>query len=337
MTTSTDAPPSSAANAAAPAVQNSSRKFPIAPYAMVAPMLLVFAGVLGFPFIRLIIISFQNYGKAQILPSKSTGVPEPATWVGFANYIGVFQDPQFYRSLMITVQFVVAAVGFTMIFGLLIAQLITKVSGWVRVVMLTSMIAVWALPPIIAMPLWQWLTDKTFGALNYVLWKLSEFTRLGFFPKRNLNWFSDPLTGWALITIIVVWGALPFVVISLHAAMTAVSQEHVEAARLDGAGAWRLFTTVTFPAIKPTLLILIVLSIIWDYRVFAQVWLFRKQGATGPDYQTVSIWSYFESFSKNDFGYGAAIAIVSVMLLGTMSAFAVKHVLTSTKANERDA
>jgi N,N'-diacetylchitobiose transport system permease protein len=148
-------------------------------------------------------------------------------------------------------------------------------------------------------------------------------------PTRSFNWFAEPLTGWMVITAIVVWGALPFVVISLHAALTAVSNDHIEAARLDGAGAFKVFTAVTFPAIKPTLMIIATLSIIWDYRVFAQIWLLRDIGANKDSYYTIGIWSYVESFSNKNFGLGAAIALISVVLLGAMSALAVRHVLRS--------
>ncbi len=291
----------------------------IAPYLMVAPMLIVFVAILGVPLVRLIIISLQDYRLGQVLG-------KPATWVGFDHYVAVFTDHHFWEALIRTVEFVLAAVGITIIGGLLLAQLLTKVSGWVRVTLLTSMVAVWSMPPIIAMPIWRWLIDQSFGVLNYSLWKI------GILSDRNFNWFREPFTGWMIITAIVVWGALPFVVISLHAAMTAVSQEHTEAARLDGAGAFRLFRNVTFPAIKPTLLIITTLSIIWDYRVFAQVWLFRNVGTGNQHYYTISIWSYVESFSKKNFGYGAAIALVSVMLLATLSAYAVKHVLRATTA-----
>lgn len=296
-----------------------SREPRFTPYLMVAPMLVVFLGILGYPFVRLIIISFQDYGRAQVLGNK------PAQWVGFAHYVKVFQDPVFWQSLLRTLEFLVAAVGLTVFIGLLCAQLLTKVSGWVRVTLLTSMIAVWSMPPIISIPIWRWLIDQSFGVINYILFNV------GILPQRNFNWFREPTTGWLVITAIVVWGALPFVVISLHAAMTSVSRENIEAARLDGAGAFRLFRAVTLPSIKPTLLIIVVLSIIWDYGVFAQVWMFRNVGTGKSDYYTIGIWSYVESFSKNNFGYGAAIALVSVLLLGLLSAYAVKHVLRSTE------
>lgn len=298
-----------------PAVVKRRRSF--APYLMVTPLILVLGLVLLIPLVRLIVVSLQDYGLDQILGGK------PAVWVGLDNYAEVLSSSQFWSSLWITVQFVAAAVAITIVLGLLLAHLLLKVSGWVRIIMLLSMIAVWAMPPIIAMPIWRWLIDQRFGVLNYAL------NKVGVLPTRSFNWFAQPVTGWMVITAIVVWGALPFVVIALHAALTAVSTEHIEAARLDGAGAFKIFTAVTFPAIKPTLMIITTLSIIWDYRVFAQIWLLRDIGANKDAYFTIGIWSYVESFSNKNFGLGAAIALISVVLLGVMSALAVRHVLRS--------
>ena len=123
-----------------------------------------------------------------------------------------------------------------------------------------------------------------------------------------------------VITAIVVWGALPFVVISLHAALTAVS---TEPHRGRPAGRCRRLEGVhrRHPAgHPPTLMIITTLSIIWDYRVFAQIWLLRDIGANKDAYYTIGIWSYVESFSNKNFGLGAAIALISVVLLGAMSA-----------------
>jgi len=285
---------------------------------MLAPMVAVLALVLMYPLFRLFMVSGQQYGLDQLIGGK------PVRWVGLDNFVKVLTSEKFYDSLWRTAKFVVVAVGLTIVLGLALAQLLAKVSAAVRIFMLVSLVTVWAMPPIIAMPIWRWLIDQRFGVLNYTLYKA------GLLPTRTFNWFAEPLTGWMVITAVVVWGALPFVVIGLHAAMAAGSADHIEAARLDGAGAWRVFTAVTLPAIRPTLLIMITLSIIWDYRVFAQIWLFRDIGANKDSYYTLGIWSYVESFSNKNFGYGAAIALISVVLLAALSAAAVRQVLRST-------
>ncbi len=293
------------------------RRRSIAPYLMVTPFVLVMLLVLLVPLIRLIVVSLQTYGLGQLIGGQ------PTTWVGLANYGEVLKSEDFWSALWRTIKFLVVAVGLTVGVGLLLAHLLAKVSGPVRVFMLLSLVTVWAMPPIIAMPIWRWLIDQRFGVLNYVLYKI------GLLPTQSYNWFRQPLTGWMVITAIVVWGALPFVVISLHAALVSVSTDHIEAARLDGAGAWRIFTAVTLPEIKSTLMIITTLSIIWDYRVFAQIWLLRDIGANKDAYYTIGIWSYVESFSNKNFGFGAAISLVSVLLLAGLSAFAVRNVLRS--------
>ena len=282
---------------------------------MVAPLIVVLVLVLLVPLVRLIVVSLQTYGLDQLIGGK------PTAWVGLRQYGEVLSSAEFWAALWRTLKFVAVAGGLTMGLGLLVAHLVAKVSSAIRVFMLISLVTVWAMPPIIAMPIWRWLIDQRFGVLNYVLY------HLGILPTRSFNWFRQPLTGWMVITAIVVWGALPFVVISLHAALVSVSVDHIEAARLDGAGAWQIFTAVTFPAIRPTLLIITTLSIIWDYRVFAQIWLLRDIGANKDAFYTVGIWSYVESFSNKNFGFGAAISVVSVVLLAGLSAFAVRNVL----------
>ncbi|MET3804147.1 N,N'-diacetylchitobiose transport system permease protein [Nakamurella sp. UYEF19] len=290
----------------------------LAPYAMVAPLVVVLLLVLLVPLMRLVVVSLQTYGLDQLIGGR------PATFVGLSHYGEVLSSSDFWSALRRTVLFVAVAVGLTVGLGLALAHLLAKVSGPVRVFLLLSLVTVWAMPPIIAMPIWRWLIDQRFGVLNYAL------NKVGVLPTRNFNWFREPLTGWTVITAIVVWGALPFVVISLHAALVSVSTDHLEAARLDGAGAWKVFTAVTLPAIRSTLLIITTLSIIWDYRVFAQIWLLRDIGANKDAYYTIGIWSYVESFSNKNFGFGAAISLVSVVLLGGLSVFAVRHVLAST-------
>lgn len=286
-------------------------------YFLVAPLVLILMLVLGVPLVRLIIVSLQNYGLEQLFGTK------PATWVGLEQYTKVFTSQEFWDALWRTIKFVVGSVGLTLVLGLLIAQLLPKLMPPIRIFLMLCLVTVWAMPPIIAMPIWRWLIDQRFGVLNYILFEI------GILPSRTFNWFSSPITGWTVITAIVVWGALPFIVISIHAAIAGVSTELVEAARLDGAGAWKVFTAVTLPAIKPTLLIVTILSVIWNYRVFSQIWLLRDIGTNKEEYRTVGIWSYVESFGNKNWGFGAAISLVSVLILGAISFVAVRNVLRS--------
>lgn len=118
----------------------------------------------------------------------------------------------------------------------------------------------------------------------------------------------------AVITLLVVWGAVPFVVITLSAGLTQVPKELEEAARLDGAGAWGVFRYVTLPILKPIIVMLTTLSVIWDMGVFPQVFVMRN-GHPEAEFQLLTTYSYDKAFVVNDYAQGSAIALLTVLLL----------------------
>jgi len=176
-----------------------------------------------------------------------------------------------------------------------------------------------------AVALWQWMFDFEFGVVNWLL------TRLGVGDFVNHNWFDRPLEGFTVIILVVVWGALPFVAITLYAGLTQVPAELEEAARVDGGGAWQVFWKVTFPMLKPIFLLLTVLSTIWDFKVFTQIWVMLNQ-RPGRDYYLLGIWSYSESFGVSHYGKGAAIAVVIMLLLMVLVSFYVRQMLRAVEA-----
>ena len=139
-----------------------------------------------------------------------------------------------------------------------------------RLLLTTGLVLVWAMPPVVSVNIWNWMVDYEFGVLNWTLTKL----HLGDFIHHD--WFVNPLQGFAVITAIVVWGAIPFVAITVYAGLTQVPGDLVEAASIDGAGAARIFRDMTFPILKPIFVILTSLSVIWDFQVFNQIWIIRN-------------------------------------------------------------
>ena len=117
-----------------------------------------------------------------------------------------------------------------------------------------------------------------------------------------------------MIVSLIVWGAIPFVTITLYAGLTQVSRDLTEAAAIDGASPWRSFRDITLPLLKPIYVILISLSIIWDFQVFNQVWIIRN-GSPSTDYYLMSIYAYVESFKISEYGLGSAIALVMVAIM----------------------
>jgi N,N'-diacetylchitobiose transport system permease protein len=271
------------------------------PYLLVAPAALVIGAVLGYPVYFLVRLSFQQFGLAELVTKKGT-------WIGVDNFTRLFHDEQFWAVVLRTFVFTAVNVGLTMLFGTLIALLLTRLGRFMRLVLTSGLVLVWATPVVVAVNIFRWMVDFEFGVLNWTL------TRLHLGDFLNKDWFTDPTTGFAVITAVVVWGAIPFVAITLYAGLSQVPGELIEAAQIDGAGRWQIFRDVTFPLLLPIFVILTSLSIIWDFQVFNQVWLMRD-GEPEEDYWLMSVYSFVEAFRLGEYGFGAAIAVVMVCLM----------------------
>ncbi|MFF2193149.1 carbohydrate ABC transporter permease [Streptomyces sp. NPDC058157] len=272
------------------------------PWLLLAPCLLIIVLIMGYPLYRLVTLSFQKFGKSELWGFKD---PE---WVGFDNFSKILGDGVFWSVVLRTVLFAVGAVVFTMVIGMLIALLLQKVSGFVKILISIALVASWGMPIIVATAVFKWLFDADYGVLNYLLSKLPGVDMVGH------NWFASGPQGLAVIMLLVVWGAVPFVVITLSAGLTQVPKELEEAARLDGAGAWGVFRHVTLPILKPIIVMLTTLSVIWDMGVFPQVFVMRN-GNPEAKFQLLTTYSYQQAFTVNDYATGSAIALVTVLLL----------------------
>jgi N,N'-diacetylchitobiose transport system permease protein len=288
-----------------------------APYALLLPAAAVVAAVLAYPLYILVKLSFQRYGLPELIKQQGT-------WVGLDNYTKLIRDNEFWRVLIRTFLFMAGCVSATMVLGTLIALLLAKLGQLMRLLLTTGLVLVWAMPVVVAANIWLWMVDYEFGVLNYTLTKL----HVGSFV--NHDWFSNPKTGFLVIGSLVVWGAIPFVAITLYAGLSQLPREMVEAAEMDGANSWRVFRDVTVPLLKPIFVILISLSIIWDFQVFSQVWLLRD-GRPTSEYYVMAVYSFVESFGISQYGYGSAIAIVMVL---TMFVVAFVHIRQMVRIGE---
>ncbi|MDQ1048495.1 carbohydrate ABC transporter permease [Streptomyces sp. V4I2] len=273
-----------------------------APWLLLAPCLLILGLVLGYPLVRLVTLSFQKFGQSQLWGFQ------PAESVGFDNFTKVLGDSEFWAVVVRTIVFAAGCVIFTMVIGMLIALLLQRVSGWVKTLINIALVASWGMPIIVATTVFKWLFDADYGILNALLSKLPGVEMIGH------NWFASGPQGLAVIMLLVVWGAVPFVVITLSAGLTQVPQELEEAARLDGAGAWGVFRYVTLPILKPIIVMLTTLSVIWDMGVFPQVFVMRN-GHPEAEFQILTTYSYDRAFVVNDYAQGSAIALLTVLLL----------------------
>ena len=205
--------------------------------------------ILGYPIYYLVRLSLQKYDLFALLRHHGE-------YVGLQNFSSVLHDAIFWHTLLRTVVFTAANVCLTIGLGTLLALLLVRLSTWVRLLLTAGLVLVWAMPPVVAVQVWSWMTNSDNGVLNYIL---TEFHLGNFFQH---DWYASPFWQLTMVTTLIVWQALPFVAITLYAALSQVPHELVEAAEIDGARSWRVFKDVTMPVITPVLLILTSLSIL---------------------------------------------------------------------------
>jgi N,N'-diacetylchitobiose transport system permease protein len=265
------------------------------PYSLLLPAVVVLGVMLGYPLYRLVVLSLQDFGLPQVFG-------QPAEWVGLDNFREILTERYFWTVLWRTLLFCGVNVVLTMVLGVLIALLLNALGKRMRLLVSTSLILAWAMPPLSATVVWQWIFDTQYGLVN---WALS---------RPGHSWLAEPLSFFMVATIIVVWMGIPFIAFTVFAALTQIPSELIEAAHLDGAGPRARFRFVILPAIRPILLILFSLSVLWDLRVFTQIFVLQRAGGVSRDTNLLGVYAYRISIGENDFDTGAAIAIVMVII-----------------------
>jgi N,N'-diacetylchitobiose transport system permease protein len=284
------------------------------PYLMILPVVAVITVILGYPLYKVVTLSFQQYGLFELIQRKGT-------WIGLDNYESVLTDEIFWRVLLRTVIFTAATVGLTMVVGTLIAFLLTRVSPWVRVVLSAGLILAWSMPAVVAVQVWFWMTNFQNGILNYVL------TETGVGDYAQHDWYETTFSKLAMVSLLIVWGAIPFVIITVYAGLAQVPRELVEAAEIDGAGPLRVFRDVTFPILRPIFLILTSLSIIWDFGVFTQPYLLIGASHVDQTNYIMGVYVFIEGYAHSDFGRGAAISLLMLLIVAALSVFYVRRMV----------
>jgi N,N'-diacetylchitobiose transport system permease protein len=276
------------------------------PYLALAPTVITFVVLLGAPLLMLFATSMQKFGLYELLNNVTT-------WVGPNNYVQVlFQTPaglpDFVTVLIRTVAFMVVNVALTITIGTLVALLLERLNRWVRLTLTAAMILAWAMPIVTGVVLFQWLFDSKLGVVN---WAISSTGIFG--DYLNHSWFATGLTTFFVITLLIVWQAVPFVALSLYAGLLSIPRELSEAARVDGGNERQIFRHITLPALAPLLMMLIFLSVIWDFKVFTQIY---AMSINAPDNtMTLSVYAYVIGISEQHYGYAAAASVVMMLLL----------------------
>ena len=273
----------------------------------------------GYPLVRQVIMSFQEFGRAQQFGAE----PE---WVGLANYRELFADPQMWAVVVRSLAFCLVTVSLTMLIGTLFALVMMRVDKAPRVILQISMLLCWAMPVIAAMTAWQWLFDTRYGLVNWLL------TRLGVGDFARHNWLIEPLSFLFVAVVIVVWMSVPFVAFTSYAALTQVPEEALEAGQIDGANAWQRWRFIIYPSIRPALTIVLMLQIVWDLRVFAQIHYLQGVGGVPSETHLLGTYIYTLGVGQSEYGMASAFAIFVLVLTLVLTGYYVRSLLKEETA-----
>src|SRR5437868_4637388 len=301
----------------------------VVPYVLLVPGLLVIAGLLLYPLFQMILMAFQKVGIPQIKGTR------PAEWVGWDNFTRIFDNEIFWSSLRNTVLFAVIAVSATLILGTAVGVLLNKLSKGMSLFVVIGCMFAWAVPPVAQGIIWRWLFDADAGVINWALNALPDGLSQALFGRADWTgepWLNDAFTIYLVLILCVVWAGFPFIAVSILAGLKGIPTELYEAARVDGSGAWTTFRKITLPLLKPVFAVLTVLSIIWDFKVFSQLYVLMN-GPTNREAFNMSMYSVAEAFkAPPKMGSGAAISVVLTLILLVVTVVYVRQIVKQEEA-----
>lgn len=301
------------------------RKRPLAersrPWVLLAGPLLVIGLLLIYPILRVVYLSFNRYGLKEII----SGQP---SFIGWDNFREVLSGAYLWHTVLPnTVVFALVAVFGTIVLGTLVALLLQTVGPKTRAAIIAASLVAWALPAVTGTYIWVWIFEPDSGLVRRML------QSVGLVGPEGFNWFTERLSFYAIAVLNVIHHGYPFIAITIFAGLTTVPTELYEAARIDGAGAWRRFWSITVPMMRPVFAVVTILSTIWDFKVFAQVYLMPGGSGSNPEVFNLGVWSYVKSINQNDYGLGAAIAVLLTIVLLAITAVYLRAMLKEDGIN----
>lgn len=232
-------------------------------------------------------------------------------FVGFDNYIKMFQDDSFWTITKNTLLFMIYTVPVTVIIGLLIAVLLNqKIKGK------TAFRAIYFLPMVVAPAavamVWKWLFNTDYGIINIVLGALHL--------PADTNWIANPKTALLACAIVTIWSSVGYDAILLLSGLQSISGSYYEAARIDGASSFQQFKSITVPLVSPTLFFVLMMRVMASLKVFDIIYMMiEKTNPAIRSCETILYNFYQETFVKNNKGYGSALVVWCVILIAIIT------------------
>ncbi|WP_218670010.1 carbohydrate ABC transporter permease [Streptomyces tsukubensis] len=258
------------------------------------PALVLLGGMLLYPIAYTVWVSFSSFDLAKF---------EPSGWVGWNNYRLVLEDPGFIKSLKVTGVYLVLALPLQMVLGFAIAFLLNvewKGRGVLRALFLIPMVVA----PVVAGGIWRMLLDPMWGIVNHVL---------GLVGLGPVEWLGDPNLAMVSLVVIDTWRWTPFVVLIASAGIMALPSEVYEAARMDGASAWRTLWRITLPLLVPVMSAAFIVRWLGAVKMF-DIALAATKGGPGQATDVVNLYIYDKGFRSLEFGSASSMATLVLLL-----------------------
>lgn len=267
------------------------------------PMLVVLAGVAGWPLFRTVFFSFTDATLATL---------DGFQGVGLDNYLWLVRDPVWWRAVWNTLVFTVVSVGIETALGLGIALILNAhLPG--RGLLRAAVLIPWAIPTVVSAQMWGWMFHDLYGVVNAILMGLGLIAE----PRA---WTADPDLAMPVVIAVDVWKSTPFMALLILAALQMLPRDLYEAARVDGVHPVKVFVRITLPLIRPALMVAVLFRTLDALRVFDLMYVL-----TGNSRSTMSMSVYARQYliDFQDVGYGSAAATLLVLVLAAATVLAV--------------
>ncbi len=278
-------------------------------------------GLTGWLFAAPILIYFTIFVFGPILASLAMmffewngfGPLNQAKWVGLQNMSELLRDEKFLGSFRNTFLYAVIVVVSGVVFGLLLALVLNGINRFVSLVRATYYLPV--MLPITAMSLlWGLMYQQRYGLFNQIL---------GAAGLPSIAWLIDPAIALFSICLMVIWKGLGWYMVIFLAGLKAIPEDFYEASRVDGATGWQQFWSITLPLLRPTLLFVLVVTIIGSLQVFSPIFI-MTQGGPANATNVVVYWVYITAFQFLRFGYATAMAVFLFLVIMIITAIQLR-------------
>jgi multiple sugar transport system permease protein/N,N'-diacetylchitobiose transport system permease protein len=269
---------------------------------LLLPAGIVVFGVILYPVLRTILISFFQVNSA---------VAVSTPFVGLRNYINIVTNHDFWATILRTLYFTIGSTALELVFGLALALLLNAPLR-MRWLFRAIVVLPWALPTVVNGAMWRGVLNAQYGSLNALL------TQLHIIPSYH-SWLGTPWSALNMLVIADVWKTTPLVAFFLLTGLQGIPSDIYESAKVDGASAWRGFTSITVPLLIPSVSVVLILRTIDAFKVFDLVYVLTGGGPANGT-QTIAFFTYEQAFSDQRFGYGSALADVIVVCILVLSA-----------------